>query len=471
MDMNDKEFREYLNRLPIRTVRYGGVARLVRYDEKNRQAYLLDSDGNFTGRVGSAAALAAKETSAPSEEQIAHNHEVETACHTEKQLEQIEETSSSAPEEQAVQEETQLELPSDILDNFTLEDRSGEQEKPDKIPKWLLEAGILFLVVAVLAVLWGEMKSVAPSVPHNTTPTGTSASVFNEAEETTPVDSAETTAAPTEIIYDVHVLAAADTLLPGDIIHKEDFELIGVSIEEYRSISARGGVYTDEDLESLQGFQIQQFIRPGQYLSYDAVGIRYEPINPWRTLREGQVLVRIPVIVEEGFSSRYLWGNNLDLQITVQTKQETQAPTEPEGISPLLPGVEHNSSIVESMVSDTYIFRNVVIGDILNSEAKSLLVQYSAWATIPAALKQGVMEERMPTLEAIREYLPSYVECIVSEEQAAVLQELITREMTLVLYENGPVIQTEYDEMVYTQMKETASVVETVWEFRQPKQE
>lgn len=369
---------EQINNLPIRTIRVGGVLRKIRYDEESKTIFMLDENGNFTGRT------------------------------RKYELPPLEETLDVSPQvSEAEQEEDvpQIDTESAVAEVDGGEEPEIEEEQPshgDKthLPKWLPIAGICTIVVISLIALISALGNKVPA-PVATTPVPTTTA--EQALYTTPTVTEPPVTVPE---YDAHILSAATNLMPGHIITVEDFILVGVTDEQLSALSSGNGLYTEDNMDSLVGLVIQDYIQQGAYLTYDDVGTVFAPANPWRSPSLGQTTVTLPVELESGFGSAYLWGNIVDLKIVCRTKQETSSPIE---TTPSLPGVEHDSSVVESMLQDTYTFGSVQVVDILDAEGHSLYADYRAWAAVPAAILPSVIADNMADADAAAKELPASI--------------------------------------------------------------
>lgn len=426
---------EQINNLPIRTIRVGGILRKIRYDEDSQTIFMLDDNGNFTGRTR-------KYELPPLEESPEVSPQIPAAeQESDENIPQIDTESAMAGADGGEEQETEEEQPTDGVKML--------------LRKWLPTIGLAAIVIIGVISFISAYRNRTPA-PVATTPAPTTTA--DQGLHTTPTVTEPPITTPE---YDTHILSAATTLMPGHKITAEDFVLVGVTYEQLSVLSSGNGLYTEDNMDSLVGLVIQDYIQQGAYLTYDDVGTVFAPANPWLSPSVGQTTVTLSVNLESGFGSAYLWGNIVDLKIVCRTKQETSSPIE---TTPSLPGVEHDSSVVESMLQDTYTFGTVQIVDILNADGNSLYADYRAWATVPAAILPSVIATNMADADAAAKELPACIVFAVTPQQAEIINGLTDKDMTVSVTEKGVVISSEYQEKVYSSLRDVSIALERRWD-------
>lgn len=448
--------KEYLEGLPLRTINWNGQKVQVRYDadfvdengKKAPRMYRLNEYGEYTGKNGTYL--------------LDNDSETQTI----QEFDQEEE-----PENQP--NITPLPLTQPEEDN----DREGSSgllsrywsELSEKKKNLILIFGIVAAVAAAILIL---ITALGRNVPEPPLPDSTSQPEITDVTtvpttvptepETEPTEAPTTepeTQPPTE--PQILALTAAETLLPGHCISAENFTLNAVTESELRLLSANGGIYTEGDMAALNGLYVKEYISQGEYISYDKIGLAYLPQNPWGEVETGKQLVYLPYTPDNKKNHFYIWGDCVNATVSVLTKQTAENPTESGGEgTPAIPGMEHQSSIVESMVTDTYIVQGVLVADIKDSNGQSLFTQYCSLATIPTALKKQTVINTVKDLSSTK---PAYIGLIVTKEQAALLNGLDTSTMTVTMTSVGVRLTTAYQNEVYEQLSEIAAVLRTVW--------
>lgn len=421
MEYPHKVTKEYLSSLPkIQIKPTGDVSCFVRYDEKLNLIYMLDGEGNFTGKV------------APAENM--------------EKVENPENAKQNEPE--IAQEEQPYEEPEEDVEE-TEPDSKGKK-------KWLASVLIALAAVAVIlvAIVLGKASIIVKDRTEVPEPTQNSeqASVPEVTEPIVPVQSEAEKEEQTE--KTVIVLAAAKTLLPGQLLTAEDIQVEEIRESEYRLLAGANGLYTEENAEVLYGQTVVTYLPGGSYLTYSDLAASYNPINPWSRMEERQVLVPLSVTVTSDTWAQHLWGTEATVKIEAQTKITTENSEDEESTENTLPaGINYSNSIVESMVLDTYEIQNAVIVDVLDTAGNSLFARYSALAEIPSGFLPSVLEESFATAEDMQTLIPATIMLALPQDEAAVVSALTADSMTVSILQPVPGITTDLQSEVYNKLQ------------------
>lgn len=421
MEYPHKVTKEYLSSLPkIQIKPTGDVSCFVRYDENLNLIYMLDGEGNFTGKV------------AP-----ADNME---------RLESPEEPKQKEPE--PVQEA----LPSEEAEEDVEEPETNGKGKK----KWLAPVLIALAAIAVIlvAIVLGKASNIVKDRTEVLEPTQNSeqAAVPETTEPIALDQSEEEEEAQQEEM--VVVLAADKTLLPGQPLTAEDIQLEEIRESEYRLIAGANGLYTEENAENLYGQMVVTYLPSGSYLTYSDLAASYNPINPWSRTEEQQGLVPLAVTVTSDTWAQHLWGTEATVKIEAQTKITTENTDGEEDTENTLPaGINYSNSIVESMVLDTYEIQKAVIVDVLDSAGNSLFARYSALAEIPSGFLSGVLEEEYATAEDMQTMIPATIMLALPQDEAAVISALSADTITVSILQAVPGITTDLQSEVYGKLQ------------------
>ena len=441
--------KAYLESLPIETIRVGDVERKCRFDSSTGVRYLLDECGNYTGRSAKAESLVNPEAQKAQKIDLSPK-EVPEADPAEEALETpVEDVSNSeepGPEESA-------------------EEPSPNETTPKKRKPFAIIIGIAVALLLVFCIIQA-MKIVRVSRPpagETTLPAASDIQETTDATEEGTIPSTSEAPQSTESNA-AHVLTAVNALLPGHVIQEEDLAVVEVSEESFRAVSATGGIYTETELHNLVGLEVAEYIPAGQYLGYQHVTAQYSPANPWGRTEDRQMTVILPINVISYSLHHNLWGNRADIAISIQTKVTTEVPTGGETDSETVTdGLEHHTSVVESMRIDTYTIQAAVIVDTLNQNGESLFTRYSSLATIPAAFRKEMLDNIFPAVQDIEQALPAQIVIAVPAKQAEMLQALDLSAATVEMSQPESSTDTYYQQYVYVQMQQIGKAVANRW--------
>lgn len=337
-------------------------------------------------------------------------------------------------------------------------EKAPEKKKRSPITVVLLLSGIVVCVVLLLSFAKAFLD-ISGEAGHETTAgtADTAPPITTAAPTVETTQPPETTEPEAEQVF---VLSCTDVLIPGDSI-MDKLEPVGISKTEYRQYSASGGLYTEEDLARIKDFVAVKYIPAGKYLTYDDVDMGYSPINPWELLGVGQKTVTLPVTVEADNLKSYLWGNQVDLEIEVRTKQVN--PNTPGNQETQPDGLDHDSSIVESVIVDTYKVNGVQIVDVLDQYDRSLFNKYQAYAAIPAAFRAEYMAELYSDDVAIGADTPRYITICVSAEMESILGPIDKKTMTVTLKSARAAAESTLQSDSYAAMQGVAPAISKAW--------
>lgn len=443
MDVPEKITEEYLEKLPIIAIKpREGVTGKARYDAERKILYMLDENGNYTGKYGPADVptqkLAGKSEAHLSTEpgtDLPENSEDTAKEHSEKSFANTEKT-------------------------------SGKEFFKRNKKKIIL--GAVCVAVIIAGIVCGRvmhiLNSQEGSETKETQASQNSEILSSEKDETTATEATTSTTAAVNNKNTVTVLTARKTLLPGHTLSSDDFLTVTISEADYLLLDSINGVYTKAEIDVLKGQTVLTYLSAGSYVGYDDVGPTYAPVNPWRQLEKDQSTVIISVEANAETLKNILWGNQMDIQIQVQTKytsstsnDNTEEGTEYES------GVNHSSSVIESTVVDTYICQNAVIIDVLDSNKKSLFTEYSMLTEIPFGYRTTQIEKRYYSLYEIEKAIPCFIEIAVSSEEAEIIKALDTSNMTITLGNAKPYAKTELQSDTYTALQAVGSNILSQW--------
>lgn len=493
--------KDYLDALPVTSMFVGDKEVRVRYDNAIKTCYVLDKFGNYTGQAKSGIDLSAQFSPAQQTKAVDLNNlppvPPKTAAEPPKQEPDkpepvVEQKEPEEAEKQPDKPEKAAKPPKKKIkrekapggdnmatlgaekDVLNAENPLLEEEKPKKKGCGGVFLGLALILVAVAAFAMllvnqgiirlpgatgptepSETTSMEQTVPDEKEETAPS-ETKNQPEETEPSESTD----PAELTY---VLKAKATMLPGHVISAEDFELEGLDSIEYHALGVSGGVYTTEELDRLEGLVVVNYVPADKYLSYDDVGSQYAPANPWGRTESRQSVVTLPVSITPETLTQWLWGNYVDMEITIQTKltspansSTTEDPTAPTGI-------QHHTSTVESMLVDTYMVQAAAIVDVLNEDGTSLFARYQSLASIPVVFRENEMSVAYADVNQLATDIPCYVQVAVPAEQGALLDSLNRDNMTVTISNATLNTSTDLQSAAYTSLREVGQIVANNW--------
>lgn len=493
-----KPSKEFIEGLPVLTVKIGNEPKKVRYDPINKMVYQLDDDENWSGKMGQYnldALLSPGDDAAPTQEAdaVPLTNEVETETDAPQQESanpqdlapcDTEEYAPSANEDTIVADNPacpvgELDPTIPISENPTPDaNENSDIKAPINLGKAVIFGsilgGIIILVIIVCVLLFsGKNKKIPiPSEPvQQTEQTDVSgATETYTVPETQPVtDPSEEVPAESEVqetapAADVYVLCPSQALIPGQILTEDIITSVGISNSEYRQLTSSIGLYTEDNLSSIVGLVATKYIAAETFLTYDNLSNSYAPLNPWTAEQNTITTITLPVTPHWDNLVYFTWGNTVDLTITVETKQtnsndttETEDPPE---------GLEHESSVVESMVLDTYKLQGVRIIDVVNAQNQSLFPYYMSIASIPSGFQRNYLDGHYPDVTAFEPALPCFLTIEISKAQAEVLTKLDPSCMTITVTNpvaiNSNILQND----TYNSIRNTLALISDLWQTR-----
>ena len=480
--------KEYIKSLPILSVKMSGKVHRGHYDTEAKKFYLIDDNNELTGMFAEAnldIILANTQEKATETEKdfLSNSSSSELTQEQQTDIPPSPAPKRANPETAEIPPQPAL-TPVDLTPKIrnkeipvvdpqkeadTEQQNQNEQKRSSKRrKKWVL----IFLVVLVLILLtWFSgaakiiMERTGILVPNEST-----APMQTEAGEITtgPEQDNDATTNPSEVIDEtidgIYVLAAIDTFLPGHIISETDFDLVQVTESEFRALGAAGGIYTSENLPSLSGLAIVNYVSCGKYLSYDDVGISYSPLNPWAGSRE--TVVTLPLQLVPGDYSTVLWGNEVTLEIEVQSKYTAPIGGEDGEESTYPPGIEHDSSTVESTIINKYIIKDALIVDVLNVDTQSLYIRYKSLSSIPIVFLQDTLMSEYANKMEIQKDIPYYMNVGVSTDQGVLLQQILFSDyqsLTVRIISVRMDANSEVQNTTYTALQEVGKAIAENW--------
>ena len=437
--MNPMFDPKFVHTLPIISVKVGDEMIRVRYDAESGYMFRLDAQDRWNGEMSKRPVKASEQIKQPSQK---------TDIPQAEPLE-IEKLISQAPDNTQATGDYTTGKPNNA--ESSIQEKTQESSKESEAPKPPEETGekqngkgkpsiiklLIYGVFGMLALAAIIITTIGGKngAEEQTSNTGVSSETTSpvQIQDTQPIapevtTGPEETQAPTES-RSCELLVTTYAMIPGDVITEESVTVVEVSEDMYNQLSGFMGLYTQKDLSYLMGLVAVTYIPEGSYLTYDDVGITYSPQNLWAVAETGLVEYILPVHIPANQLHTIGWGYEVDMTITVQTKQTNDHSTEaPEGETQPPSGLEHESSILESMVVDTYRLQSVPIMDLMNEKQESLYTSYMAMAQIPSAFLKPYLQEKADSLQ---DYIPYYIKVYVTEAQAVVLETLDTAAMTV----------------------------------------
>lgn len=426
MELPTKITNEYLESLPkIQINPTGDLTCYARYDKDNNVVFMLDNEGNFTGKVAPADTLVRFEAEAP---------------------------------EQQPQEEVPK-MPEAIDDTEPTEEDNHRGEKKNHFFVPVL-IGIAVVVVIVIAIILGKASRIVNDQQKETEQSTEQISTEGSAATTDPTITTERT----EENVMVHVLTTSQDFLPGHVLQKEDFIINEVEEIEYRILAGITGIYTDVDAEQLIGQTVTKYLPSGSYLTYDDIAESYSPVNPWSRTEDKQALLTLAVTVTSDNWKQYLWGVEAKVKVETQTKIKTESTEDSTALESELPeGIKYSNSVVESMLQSTYEIQSAVVVDVLDVNGNSLFATYSSLTNIPSGYMDKKLAELYATIEAVDTLRPCSVVLALPAEEAAVITSLKVDTMNVSLLEPIPEISTDLQSETYTRMQNLGTKMAALW--------
>ena len=130
-------------------------------------------------------------------------------------------------------------------------------------------------------------------------------------------------------------------------------------------------------------------------------------------------------------------GSIIDLTIKKETVSEAPAPQESSDAEGKekeenVDGLEHEATVQQSYIVDTYSIKHLVIADILNEEGESLYQYYMRYMSIPVGERSDYLEKVLRKDDSLLEKVkPARAVIGVSTEQKTKLGDLTADNVTL----------------------------------------
>lgn len=459
MSINEKPHN--WDSLPRRTIIVAGKKYNCRYDSESKTVYLLQPDGTWNGAK--------------------HQYDLDAAQAPQpKEPESLDPNAPESPAELTADEKSDTALSGqDLMDIFGPDDpdepkQEKESPPPPKkqepkenkpIPKWLiLVVAIVMIIVSIVTISIKSRNDAAEQPTANPELQEQPTSTEEPTEVTTPTEAPVQTETPTEEPTEPAteppteapmpvktVLSATRDILPGESLTDV---LAPVELEEtlYWQLAATCGLYTAED--NISHMVAVQYIHAGKYLNYEDAGLIYEPVNPWSSVENTTELLILPIMVEVDKLPTIAWGQMSKITITSQTSQQDTVTPEEESNPD---GLQHESSVLESTIVDTYTIQ-AVITDWYDADGSSLWADYVALAQIPS----GLQEKTLQALDYDK-YKPCSIAVALTKAQYDVLSALDTAAMTVEIQESTPYAITELQSNMSENIRNIIAAAMRVW--------
>ena len=386
--------------LPKRTFVIGGVKKTGLFDQENSKFYATDENGELTGKV----------------QTISHKPKAQKPAGT------AEETPMEAP---APSGESESPANEKTAKKKGKKDKDSADDGTSPVMKKAKPIFIVLAVLVVVAVVGFQFLGGKPSNPQPS-PSDPNSVV------TTPNDSEDPGESPAPGSLDsIEVVQAIRDLIPGDEITPEDIQTATVSAEVFSQITLSGTqIYKWERSEYLLGKYITGYVPAGQYLAYDNVAPAVTfAANPWTTAAEGTTFVKVPIDDNSKENELLNYGAMLNLEIKKETVN--QVATGNQGATTgqaNVDGLNHSTSVEQSVTVDTYTMTDLTVCDILNANGESLYNKYCAYNGIPAGEQLPYLKAALKEDEQLETSLnPAYILVRVTTEQAEALGDLTAK--------------------------------------------
>ena len=444
MDEKNLITEKQLSTFPIKEIRIGTKTQKVRFDESTNRMYLLDENGAYTGKSTIWTKPDVKQKDVPEEQDC--DEDLNALPLT---------IEIPAPKEPAEQ----------IENNIPQETPPKEPSEPKKKKRKLLLGAFLGVVLLVLsAIIFGVIKR---ATEQETKPTGeasaqttesTSPTTDTNTGDPTVVTDDDTTAPTDNSIITIPLLAPKEGIMPGQSIKEVELTIVEVPENKYKLLSAIAMVYTDADKDRLSDMVAAKYIAAGKYLMQGDLTSKYTPVNPWEDVAPGEACVTIPVTVENDKLADYLWGNQINIKITYETSYGT--PTAPgAGNSQTPDGVLTDSTLVESTLVTTYLFRSAVICDVYNKEGNSLYPEYEKRTLLPDDVLEKYLDDRFADKDTVSNDTPCSIFVVLTQEQFDMFSALDIEAMTIEVEKVAASCETTLQRDVYTKLQEVGQAV------------
>lgn len=397
--------------LPDRSFLIAGIERKGKFNEETGVFYLLNDDGTLNGRIAKTV-----RRDRPPDEQTVEETKKENQKLPDGPEEKKDKPAKVKAKGSLVAKLHKLAGDTEYSENKTSEADElgiGGEELVEEQPKPKRSFGKIACVIGLVAVLAIAAIAAFPK---------------DDASPDTPSDPTETVSTPDATLKTIAVIQVTSDLVPGDYISEDNVQQADISAETYNQIYLSSSkLYQWSRCEALMGDRVVTYIPRGQYLSYDNVASVYlQPANPWMPEAEGTAYVMLPltdeVIKEKGIN----YGSIVNLSVTKQTVKEIETEEEGEEVPRTeVPGLDHQMSVQQSYIVDTYGLSNIVICDLLNSDKESLYPAYTSWMSIPTGERLTYVRDRFNADDGLAGSMaPAYAMIRITTEQAAELGDL-----------------------------------------------
>lgn len=440
--------REELNRLQLVQLRTGGAGTLwARYDVDAKKVYILDSGGNVQ-RVWEGELKNLQKHENASEKETPEQIRPDSAVESTPEPELAADPEDQVPGDDDPEGDSSGEPAAEAKEGITA------KKKVIIIVCALIVVGVMYCVLSAMSIYREQVTPEDTAAPPMTTEMEPTTEPTIATEEVT--TSLPDTQQP--FLSSVSVLRSKGAFLPGHVISKKDFETVEISGAEYQMVLSSGGIYTGEDLSSLKGYVVTSYIPEGSFLSYTDVGVSYAPENPWKDTGEYECVITLPVSAAPKTFADCLWGNivDLELQITTQLSPSDESGAQNTETSPA--GITHQSSRIESAITDTYTIQQITIVDVLDQNQKSLYIRYQSLASIPVVYRDKQLRE-IYTDEKLNGEIPCYIQVAVTGDQAAALEPLSGDNVTVTVTKRSQDTGTQMKASAYQSSREIGEIL------------
>lgn len=389
--------------LPARTFKIGETERNGLYDEENGCFYETDENGELTGkrvRVGAKPTPPKKPAQTPSpapaeggEEKSANEKKAKAFG---KKKEKAEKKSSFH-----------------IEGSDDSDDASADKMKKMK-PIFIGACAVIVAASLAFTFLNKPGKSNPSQNPSSSQPPQT------QVGETLQPDD----------LSEIQVVQVIRDLIPGDEITPEDIQSSTISADVFSQITLGGtNLYKWDRNSQLIGKYITTYVPSGQYLSYDAVSSALTfANNPWMSASDGTTFIKVPIDTDNLSNDLTNYGAILNMEIRKQKVNQVatggQAPADGEAPADV-EGINHSTSVEQSLTIDTYTMSDLTICDVLNKDGDSLYNSICSYSGIPAGEQLNYIKDAMKKDDTLQDKLtPAYIMIRVTADQAKALGDL-----------------------------------------------
>ena len=406
--MLSREEFDQIMALPERRFTFGGIEKRGKFDETTNKFYVLDDDNKLTGK----SITVTHRDRPPGEDEQRTAEDKSLADKSRGALAGALRKIAGGEKEDDAEDEVPA--------------KKAKEAKQEDPQKGLFRKKLFFFIVAALVILLIAFVAV-PKLIHNAVAPKEPAPASVQATEQTQTKKA---------IDMISVVQVNRDLVPGDKITENVIQEAKISAETYNQISLTGmQLYQWTRAEDLMEKDVLDFVPRGQYLTYDNIGIYHQNANPWINEQDGLVSVIVPIdfTADAKTVTNINYGSVLDLVISKQSVKESDdgasASAEPlEGTA----AVQHESTVEQSYVVDTYRIAGTAVCDILNGNKVSLYRTFTSWFGIPSGEQVTYIKNLFRSSKDIYTQLtPAFIVIRMSEADAAVLGDLTGTDVTI----------------------------------------